>query len=130
MLTIDLTLCSNVYDAISLIFYTFSYLFIGFAVLIVVVNVLIYCEFSHYREYLVTLRNLTTIIYIIILFIGLFGIPITVGLEYIEKLDPSQINTRVVTTVWIYIFWSGLVFKFMMLPIYFIFLRIVMHEKK
>ena len=53
----------------------------------------------------------------------------TVVLEYIEKLDASQINTRVLTTVWMYIFWSGLVFKFMMLPFYFIFNRIAMHEK-
>ena len=130
MLTIDLALCSNVFDAISLIFSTFSYLIIGFAVLVVVVNILIYCDVSNHSAYLITLWNQTTIIYIIILFIGLFVIPITVALEYIERLDASQINARVVTTVWMYIFWSGLVFKFMILPFYYIFNEIVMHEKK
>ena len=129
-LTIDLSLCSNVFDAISLIFYTFSYFMIGFTVLVVMVNILIYCDISHHCAYIITLWNLTTIVYIVILFIGLFGIPITVTLEYIERLDASQINTRVVTTVWIYILWSGLVFKFMILPSYYIFNTIVMREKK
>ena len=129
-LTIDLALCSNVFNAISLIFYTFSYLIIGFTVLVVVVNILIYCDVSHHCAYIITLWNLTTIIYIVILFIGLFGIPITVALEYIERLDASQINAPVVTTIWIYIFWSGLVFKFMILPFYYSFNTIVMNEKK
>ena len=128
MMAVDLNLCTNVFEAISLILYTFSYLLIVVVVLVVVVNILIYCDVFNHSEYLITLWNLTTIIYIIIIFIGLFGIPITITLEYIERLDESQINTPVVTTVWIYIFWSGLVFKFMILPFYYMYIRIFMHE--
>ena len=128
MLNIDLALCTNVFHAISLVVYSFSYLIIGFVVLIVLVNALIYCEVFHPSEYVITLWNFTTIMYIVILFVGLFGIPIIVALEYIEELDVSQINTDVVVTVWLYIFWSGLVFKFMILPFHYIFVQIVVHE--
>ena len=132
MLTIDLKLCLNVFDAISIIVHTFSYLIIGFFVLVVAVNILIYCEasYQHHSEYLITLWTLTTVIYINILFIGLFGIPIVVVLEYMEKLDASQIDINVVLTIWMYIFWSGLVFKLMSLPFYYIFIRNVIHEKR
>ena len=127
MVNIDLPLCFNVFHAISVVGYSFLYLIIGFAGLVIVVNSLIYCEVFHPSEYLIDLWKFTTIIYIVFLFIGLFGIPNIVALEYIEELDVSQINIDVVITVWIYIFWSGLVFKFMIVPFYYIFVQIVVH---
>ena len=124
MPTIDLNLCWIVFSVIASIAHKFSYWIIGFAVSVVAINLSIHCKTFNHSQYLFTIWSFASVIYIVVLFVGLFGIPIVATLDYIERLNASNLNCDVVTTLLLYIFWYGLVFKLMMLPVYYTFVRI------
>ena len=129
MITVDLNLCLKISDAIVLVIYKYSYFLSTFVLVLFCINILLYCDAGNHKETLYELWKLTTLIYILILYIGLVGVPITVILEYIEEVCVSKLDLTVVITVWMYTFWIGIFSKCLILAFLNILVGILMPQE-
>ena len=129
MSVISMTFLFYIFDALFFVFYKHSYFIGRFAVLVTLINILLYCEVCGKNGPLIAIWMVTTTIYIMLLFVGLFAIPITTTLEYAERLCISDVYRNLAVPVWLYIFWSGLVFKLMILPLYYVFVCVIVPQQ-
>ena len=119
MYNIDLTLVLIIYEAVSSQIWNYFHFLSFVTVLLVLINVMLCCRFCTTNELLKDFWILMASVYILIVFLLLFGIPFIAIISHVNRLSPTKIDINVVITTWIYIFWSGIVFKTMMIPVYY-----------
>ena len=118
MAGIDMGCLSTLFGALRMVACEYWHLWSGFVPAVILVNIILFCGVRDSGGYLNAFWKYVTMIYVTILFIALFGIPMIAILDYIERVGNHQLNIDIAITVWLYIFWSAIVFKIMILPTY------------
>ena len=129
MATIDLALCSKIFEAIWTKNADRWYLWTVIVTLIFLVNTIFYSRVCEKNGYLFVVWKAITMVYITLIFSSLFGIPMIVILEYLEQLDNHHVDVDIVITSWLYIFWIAIVFKILILPTYYIYYCVILEKR-
>ena len=85
------------------------------------VNFLLYKRFRDEDGHFPAVWRIAAMIYIVFLHSFLFGMPIVIILDYVGQFNDHQVDADFVVTMWIYIYWSGIVLQIMILPVYYIY---------
>ena len=120
MLNIDLNLLQTIYEGILFLPYNYWQLFCPLVLSNVIITIFILYNPTKINNHLVDVWRLNSTIYIVILTISLYGTPIVSVLTHMKNEKNPMFDAASVITLWIYLFWSAIMFKIMLMPIYYI----------
>ena len=118
MFNIDLKLVHHVYEGILFLPYNYWQLLCPLVLSNVVINIVILYKQNTIDKHLLDVWKFTSMIYIVIVTITLFGTPVVSVLSHMK--NERIFDAHSVITLWTYLFWSAIVFKLMLIPIYYI----------
>jgi hypothetical protein len=90
------------------------------------VNFLLFKRFRDEDGHFPSVWRIASMIYIIFVYSFLFGMPMVIILDFVGHFNDDQIDADFVLTMWLYIYWSGILLQIMILPIYYIYHFIVL----
>ena len=128
MASIDLCLYCTLFGILWVVASEYRYLWSGFASLLILANIFLCAGVGDCTGCLISFWQGVIMIYIILLFIGWFGIPMLMILDYIERIDKSDFDIDAPVPTWWYIVWCGIMITIMILPFYYIYYWIVVNS--
>ena len=120
MFNIDLNLQKQIYEGILFLPYNYWQLFCPLVISNIVINIFILFKQTTINKYLLDVWRLNSMLYIVILTISLFGTPLISVLSHMKNERNPIFDAYSVITLWIYLLWSAIMFKIMLMPIYYI----------
>ena len=121
MCKIDLKVVRVIYDGLTFLLFDYWQLISPFVLSVIVINSVMMFKASEIDGNVIDLWKISSMIYIVIAFIVLFGAPMISVLSYISTSRVTNTDEAYsVYTLWIYLLWSAIVYKIMLIPLYYI----------
>ena len=122
MSKIDLKVAKVIYDGLTFLLFDYWQLISPFVISVIVINSVMMFKASEIDGNVIDLWKISSMIYIVIAFIVLFGAPMISVLSYIStsRVTNTDEANNSVYTLWIYLLWSAIVYKIMLMPLYYI----------
>ena len=120
MFNIDLNLLKQIYEGILFLPYNYWQLFCPLVISNIVMNIVILYKQTIINKYLFDVWKLNSMFYIVILTMSLFGTPVISISSHMNNERKPIFDAHSVITFWIYLFWSAIMFKIMLMPTYYI----------
>ena len=122
MCKIDLKVVKVIYDGLTFLLFDYWQLISPFVLSVIVINSVMVFKASEIDGKVIDFWKISSMIYIVIAFIVLFGAPMISVLSYIStsRVTNTDEANNSVYTLWIYLLWSAIVYKIMLIPLYYI----------
>ena len=121
MCKIDLKVVKVIYDGLTFLLFDYWQLISPFVLSVIVINSVMVFKASEIDGKVIDFWKISSMIYIVIAFIVLFGAPMISVLSYISTSRVTNTDeANSLYTLWIYLLWSAIAYKIMLLPLYYI----------
>ena len=121
MCKIDLKVVKVIYDGLTFLLFDYWQLISPFVLSVIVINSVMVLKSSEIDGKVIDFWKISSMIYIVIAFIVLFGAPMISVLSYISTSRVTSTDeANSLYTLWIYLLWSAIVYKIMLIPLYYI----------
>ena len=121
MSKIDLKVAKVIYDGLTFLLFDYWQLISPFVLSVIVINSVMVFKASEIDGKVVDFWKISSMFYIVIAFIVLFGAPMISVLSYISTSRATNTDeANSIYTLWIYLLWSAIVYKIMLIPLYYI----------
>ena len=121
MCKIDLKVVKVIYDGLTFLLFDYWKLISPFVLSVIVINSVMVFKANEIDGKVIEFWKISSMIYIVIAFIVLFGAPMISVLSYISTSRVTNTDeANSVYTLWIYLLWSAITYKIMLIPLYYI----------